>query len=173
MTTLEEGVDVYTERLYYPVQADSAEEVRRVIRDTPKAGVEPQWQGKTRWRIKWKYTWGESGGVCRIKTATVDVLLHIVLPELATDAAYDVALRDDWLMYRARLEKHEQGHAEYALATAREIKAALLRHEAPSCSGMAESANAVADDLMQRLKATNEEYDARTDHGKKQGVKLP
>jgi predicted secreted Zn-dependent protease len=114
---------------------------------------------------------GPSG--CTVQTATVKLTVSIRLPHLQAEASTAEVVQH-WKTFAPALRLHEDGHAAIALATAREIEAALWHTPAQTtCPATIRLAKAAADTVLADLSRRNASYDAQTGHGRTQGAVFP
>ncbi|RJQ52857.1 MAG: DUF922 domain-containing protein, partial [Actinobacteria bacterium] len=183
----------------YEVTGTTTEEIQESIeREAPKAGVTGGYSGmvESQWRAPYGITgsaepagdgtWKATAAptVC---TFSASVSTTMVLPAYTPPPGADQAVVDEWNRYLEALREHEEGHeAKYdafeerlnALkgqveglsgtgtgATAQEAAAAANKDLTDKVNSLIEEAKKKADEL-------NEEYDAATDHGGKQGAVL-
>jgi predicted secreted Zn-dependent protease len=121
------------------------------------------------WNIKWK----QSGGLCRVTRADIEVDTTVTLPRWANVNRASVKARDEWIRYAAAIEGHEQGHVEINLAAMRDLKAGLLALEPRrSCKALLSAGRTFSDANNAAVGRRHTEYDRTTRHGATQGAKL-
>lgn len=152
-----------------PVQGTSLLEA--LNRATPIWRSGQPFHGHTAWHVDWKYHHARRpDGLCGI--TTVDVRLHVTvtLPRLK-EAPADIAAQ--FTRYAAALEAHEEGHRRVGRIAADQVHSALLaRPPAASCQALEAEANRAANDVIERAKRKDVDYDRDTRHGCTQGACL-
>lgn len=101
----------------------------------------------TTWRVHWS-------GSCK-----VSVRIDYTMPHWRDRDAAPAALREAWDRMLKNLWRHEKGHAQHGLKAAAEI-------EASHCAGDPH-------DVTDKWIGVDKAYDEETDHGARQGVRLP
>ncbi len=152
----------------YEVRGRSARGVRESMNDERPAadGDDARHDARTRWsyRPRWNRT---ADGRCDPASATVTLSLTIVLPDLSTREALSRDERAGWDAYFAALVKHEWNHGRIAVKGQELLETAL--HEAADCDAM----TAAVRTLVPEITAASREYDAQTEHGRREGAVFP
>jgi predicted secreted Zn-dependent protease len=131
-----------------------------------------KFHGYTRWDIAWKYRWKLNNGLCRIYKVSTNVDIAYTMPKAVTLPA-DQLLRERYEKYYSSLMVHEEGHGEFGVAAAAEIKKTILSMSYKgSCDKLAELANSKAHGILYKYKSLDDVYDENTLHGKTQGAFL-
>ena len=124
---------------------------------------------ETHWDVSVNHTWRQSGKTCRMTSVDVALKLTVLLPKLATKVPPDVQAR--WDKFLAGVIVHENGHVKLYKSTAEDLDRSLGALSRP-CDIFLRDAAAVTQDGYKRMQKTNDDYDAETDHGVKQGGTL-
>ena len=117
----------------------------------------------TSWDVQYDFSLVEERGTCRLHEPHVELSIQQSYPVApSADPATAVAL----LSSLDELVKHEDGHLRIDRAAAHEL-ADALRAIAPesSCDQVREKARLAASKAIAGCKATNDAFDAATDHG--------
>jgi len=112
-------------------------------------------QMSTRGRIGfWAFTrgWVSWKGQCE-----VTVKIRYTLPEHTNPNAMSPALRTKWNRMKTAMRRHEERHGQHSINAGREIEQAGCR------GGVA---------ILRKWRQQDKAYDARTQHGKTEGVVL-
>ena len=158
----------------YPVSGATEAEVRESLDRSPLSPDGRRRVGYTQADISWEFRYRESGGRCRVVSATVTLNVTITLPEWTPPSGATRALRDRWDRFLGALTAHEQGHVDIALATAQRIEDALWRAPTQrSCKGYDDVLGRIANDLFDAAEVEQKKFDEDTDHGRTQGVSFP
>ena len=128
--------------------------------------------GYTDWRVSWQYRWQPTDGGCRIGSVTTTVAITYTLPNAVT-LPLDQRLREAYDAYLVALTAHEKGHGRIGIDAAKAIERALdgMLH-AGDCRQLADIANAKANEILDKYKQLNRDYDQKTSYGKTQGAVL-
>ena len=115
----------------------------------------------------------ESRSVCRLTQLNVNVDIDYLLPELKFTDELDETLLKRWKLYSEALFQHEQQHKEYGAEAAIELEKRLLAIPAQPCTGFETALAETAQQGLNEYEKLEEQYDFDTDHGLRQGIKLP
>ena len=154
---------------YYEVSGRTAEEIRAAIDRHPRRPRDPN-DGRpvdaaARWDFRW--TWPENArGECDLSRVSISFSARVLMPRLADETAVPDPLLRRWRIFVARLAAHEDGHVFSAWRAMPELLATL---RASRCA----DANADAERVLERIRQRDIDYDRRTDHGRRQGVRFP
>lgn len=156
----------------YTVSGATPREVRADINAKRNAAAGGGYDSINRWNTHWRFQTQTTGTGCIVASVTVTLDIEIVIPQLSESAPADVRRRFD--TYIERLMVHERGHSTNSVAAANQIEPALLgMAPAPTCREMARAANQLANDILEKQKTIDKDYDARTRHGATQGATFP
>jgi len=137
-----------------------------------------------RWRINWTYRYGEveepsivPGGsretVC--ETRDIQLTLHFSrrLPQWVPpdEAPEDLVLRWEGFLRAVRI--HGEGHRDIVLNAVREIMRRLGELETSNCAFIQRDARRLVDDILERSRELDRDYDQETQTGRTQGVSWP
>jgi predicted secreted Zn-dependent protease len=166
---LEPGVFITTETDYYDVSGSTENEL---IAQTTSLGRDG-FMGRTSPSFHWDYTFRAQEGLCRIDRVRVDTLITFTYPRW-NNASKDQQLVEWWGRSLAALEDHEAGHEENSRKTSQEIYDTLCRlPSSQSCDELKQAINDRAQDVLEKAKKIDQEFDRVTDHGRLQTVKNP
>jgi len=101
------GVRVERSNSYFDVTVASMPQLDAVIRERRAHGVD--WFGLTRTRLSWSVPVDNQGG-CRLRSASVDLSLTVVLPRLAAGVQLSERDRIRWRELAQHVEQHEAEH---------------------------------------------------------------
>lgn len=154
--------------------ANEADLRREMNAKGPPGNSARRFDAYTRWNIRWRYTYRESGGLCRIDTVTTEVSVKMTLPEWRDEHAAPARLRKRWREYLAPLTEHENGHRKHGLDAAREIDRGIGALPAQAnCNALGNAANALGNEILRKYNEQDTDYDRSTDHGRTQGARFP
>jgi predicted secreted Zn-dependent protease len=160
---------------YYDVAGASAPEVRADLnRHGPFDLQGRRFDGYTRWYVRWRYNYGSGPLGCTIANVTTAVDIGITLPRLNADAPASDDLKRVFSNYVEKLRLHEDGHAQVAIEIARRIESGIASlPPEPACDRLGQVANELGHSLIREANQQDIDYDARTQHGRTQGVQFP
>jgi predicted secreted Zn-dependent protease len=115
-----------------------------------------------------------AGDGCRLQAVEILLSLTLALPEWRPRAEPAAALREAWMTMREGLVRHEAGHRQLAIDTARELAArvAPLDGRVADCGSLRREVLAARLSHLTRLALRSAAYDRRTRHGERQGAVL-
>lgn len=161
--------------VYYEVGGASAQEIRAELnRLGPPGSGKSRFDAHTRWHVKWTYRYCNSGDDCAIARVRTTVDATITMPRLKANAARPAAVTREFEEFAQKLMAHEEGRVQNAIEAANLIEYALqgiAPH--PTCDAFGRVANALADSLVREANQKDVDHDARTEHGRNQGVRFP
>jgi predicted secreted Zn-dependent protease len=172
--TLAETVVVQT-LFHYDVGGATPQDVRVYLnRHGPFDAQGRRFDGYTRWYVRWRYLYKSVPEGCAIASVVTSADIAITLPRLGADSQASDELKKSFADYVEKLRVHEEGHAQTAIDTAKRIDdgIAALPPEA-TCERLGQVANELGYALIKEANQADLDYDARTQHGRTQGVQFP
>ena len=83
-------------------------------------------------------------------------------------------MKSRWNNYYDALLKHEQGHQDFGINSAREIETTLhTLGSRKNCETLQNDANAAGHRILKKYAALEKTYDRETNHGMKNGAVFP
>ncbi|MBE9195411.1 DUF922 domain-containing protein [Synechocystis sp. LEGE 06083] len=132
-----------------------------------------RYRGYTQWLVRWQYQWWSTAQQCQIITVTTNLDVTYTLPRIPTNHPTDPEARLVFNRYLAALFKHEENHKNSGLYAARSIENALLNlGPFPNCQSLETKAESTAQQIIQRYRQRDLDYDRQTDHGRKEGIMI-
>ena len=123
--------------------------------------------------VEWGYRLSETEEGCRLDRPEVIVHTLTTLPRWLDKKDAPRALQKTWDSYLAALKVHEGGHAVIALQHARKVEAMLkVLPPMDSCDDLDRQAKKRGNSILEDEDDAQEAYDARTNYGETQGVRL-
>jgi predicted secreted Zn-dependent protease len=127
----------------------------------------------TQYDVKWHYQYASKNGGCEITSQQVTVDTNSTYPHWLNYSAASPALQQRWDTFLANLKIHEHGHIEHGRLAANEIEAMLTELPAmQDCNILENAINQQADNILEKYKDQDIEYDQVTNHGVTQGATL-
>lgn len=160
---------------YYYIGGSSATVLAAQLDQAGPADTDgKRYAGKTRWDVQWRFNHKQEGETCGIKDVTVAVGIAQTLPKWrGEDKEGAAALKARWRKFIEALKGHEDGHRENGVKAGGEIEKALLAIQpASNCEDLDKAANAAGEQVVEKYRKRDAEYDRSTDHGRKQGASL-
>lgn len=166
---------VTVETEYYDIYGWTAAELREQMvlfgvtwRDGKK------YDALTTWFTRWRYTWESGLNSCKITGVKTSVEVLHRYPKWVNKAEADPALQHRWERYMANLKTHENGHKDIGIAAADEIETAIGQMPpARGCRALEAAANGLGQEILERYRALEADYDRQTGHGRTQGAVFP
>lgn len=151
-------------RTPYTVSGNTNAEVRADI-DTKRPNG---WDAYTTWNVNWRYWYRVSDAGCAIDRIEVDLKIVFTMPKLVTSNA---EVRKSFDAYIAKLQIHEDGHADVGRHVARKIQTTVAMMTAPNCDELGQKVNAEGTTIAREGNRMDLAYDKRTNHGETQGAR--
>jgi predicted secreted Zn-dependent protease len=103
----------------------------------------------------------------------VTLEVRMILPRWEPPAKTAPGLTATWDEYLAALREHEDGHYRIALRAADEVRAVLGSGSvARECPLLEKQLNSAANDVLDRTRQRQADYDRDTDSGRAQGTRV-
>lgn len=170
-------VEIGENLVRYAIKGDTTSElISQMAKLGPyDEGEGRRFQGFTEWRVQWNYQMAQLPGEgCSLNDLKIDLEVQMTLPEWEPKRHADRLLVQGWPYYLAKLTEHEMGHRDNGVRAAFAVRDAISAI-APmaDCGQLTSAVNAAGNAAIARLRDADAEYDRQTDHGVKQGVRLP
>jgi len=150
---------------YYDVSGATFEDVSREMK---VKGVDG-WAGSTWTNVKYDFTVRRDGDGCRIDSVNAMFDAKVRLPRWTDRAAAPEASRQAWDAWFPTLRRHEDGHVQIGHEAAARVERVVWdTPPAPVCADVIARARKRAAAVLVDLRRQQEDYDLRTDHGRKQ-----
>ncbi|WP_228014847.1 DUF922 domain-containing Zn-dependent protease [Synechocystis salina] len=132
-----------------------------------------RYRGYTQWFVRWQYQWRSTAQQCQITNVTTNLDVTYTLPRIPPKHGADPEARQVFNRYLVALFKHEENHKNSGLYAARSIEKALLNlGPFPNCQNLQSKAESTAQQIIQRYRQRDLDYDRQTDHGRKEGIMI-
>lgn len=149
---------------WYDVRGHDVRSLRESLRAAaPLNEAGEHVNGDTRWVTTW--SWKGGGEPCRVEQVSFDLSVIVSLPRWTPDPGTDPALVDQWRAYLEALGVHERGHVDLVTAEVAQLDDIL---RGTPCA----DADGVGATTLDAIRALNEDYDVRTEHGRLQGARF-
>ncbi|MCK5666610.1 MAG: DUF922 domain-containing Zn-dependent protease [Thiotrichaceae bacterium] len=160
---------------YYSVSGNDSNSLYQSLQQYGPIGENgKRYHAVTRWQANWNYAWREAANGCQLDKVEVSVDIEYLLPELKDLDTKAQKFRNDWNTYFLALFKHEQQHKDYAIQAATELEKELLAiNSLQACFTLKDKMADTAQKVLDKYERKEKEFDRVTDHGLKQGIKLP
>jgi predicted secreted Zn-dependent protease len=158
---------------FYLVTGTTLGEIRASLdRSRPSTEI-GKMDGFTAWQIDWQFTSERYGSGCRCRFFSTRTTITTTLPRWTSPTNTASSVKESWASYIAALGQHEAGHAQLALAAAREVQERIKEvGEASDCESLKIKINDIGQRIVEEYKKHEQDYDRRTRHGVTQGSLL-
>lgn len=158
-----QAVRAETSERYYEVGAETISGVIERLNGMRLRGANgPLSQGLTRYDIRPEYRALASGGLCRVSSLRVEVVITITLPSWSMAPSRPDEERKRWTTIQDAIRSHEYGHRDLTIEAAEELAESLRGIEARGCGTLR---RVVANELAVadgRLREAHAELDRST-----------
>ncbi|WP_435234794.1 DUF922 domain-containing protein [Psychromonas sp. PT13] len=132
-----------------------------------------KYRGNTNWKVKWRFYWEITDGLCRVGGVNTELDITYTVPRLAPGFKVGENVKKAFDGYYAALMKHELGHGFSGRYAAQDIETTLLGIKGvDNCEELKQTANTQARGLIRKYNQRDIDYDDRTNHGLLEGVDL-
>ena len=167
------GLQLSETQAEYVVDATSRQALREQMRAALARHVEGGGVGRSLQTLTSRYELEPFEGGCRLKDLVVSLDVTIYLPRWEPAGDYPRGLDEAWTAMRDALERHERGHRDIAVETARSLLGDLRAlPPQPDCPTLETRARKLFFRAQLRHSIRDGAYERRTRHGVAQGVKL-
>ena len=129
--------------------------------------------GYTQSEVVWEHSHEMREGACQLNYLDVSVTIVITLPGWVRPRRAPPALVAQWKGFMANLREHEATHRQHGLQAAVAVRQAILAMPPHAdCRSLERAIGKAARQEIRRYVAAGRKYDALTDYGAKQGVRL-
>ncbi|XPV83519.1 MAG: DUF922 domain-containing protein [Halarcobacter sp.] len=158
---------------YYSVSGNTENAIRRDINNKRYSYIGNNYDAFTKWSVDWHFNWKKVVNSCKINSVNTKVKVKYTFPRLINRNDLDTKVLKKWDLYKKALLKHENGHKNFAIKSAKEIENTLIKMHYNNCMILEKNANKIAEKIVNKYKNLEEEYDEKTVHGIKYGAKFP
>lgn len=171
---LEIESEVKTNFVYYPVRGANPQEIRADMNRARQDNDNGPHDGSTRWDIKWNYRYNVRDNLYVISSFKINTQITIRLPQWTPPRDADPGLVKQWNNYLRALLQHEYGHVGHGTQAAKEIGDRVKALESFKARPEVQSTlEGISSSAIGKYKRADEDYDAKTNHGIKQGAHFP
>lgn len=159
---------------YYPIEGRTARELVAQMESLgPVRSVTGRHAaGYTSAEVIWEHSHEMREGACRVSHLDVSVIVVTTLPKWVTRHR-EAGLAAQWKAFTANLLEHEATHREHMLLAAAAVRRAILAIPAQAdCRSLERAIDRAARQQTRHYAAESRKYDALTDFGATQGVRL-
>ena len=121
-----------------------------------------------RWDARYTYQSTRQGALCRISELQIAITGHILMPLWQGKERATRAEQAAWDRMYEKLLRHEQGHVQYGRDFAVLLREQLAGIGAVPCDELQARTTRIFDPLLASLRARDQAYDRRTEHGIRQ-----
>ena len=166
------GVRISADTTFYDATGTSPREwLASARRNAAAVGVRVPYLAYTAWSTQWSYPSSRvTTSGCAAQNPQVALSVRFTMPRLVADSAVSTEDRLEWLRFMHSLWTHEEGHALRGVHAAAEIRDSLQRIHSGSCAMLSPILGEVARSVVEKYTLLQARYDARTQHGARQGA---
>lgn len=168
------GMTLDQQVVEYEVSGESAKAIRQSMNAKRQEafGAGAAFDGYTKWYVDWNPRYRQRGGLCVPGVVEVPVRVVIQIPSLA-EGKRSAEVEARWQGYREALMRHEQQHADIAVATGTAIFAALSDPTPEPCTSISSRRLDAAKAILAEAVIREREMDIETHHGADDGARFP
>ena len=159
---------------YYAVTGKTAEEIRASINQKRLAETGHHFDTSSQWYASWSFEYKTDNNSCRINAQALDVYIQgfIMMPQWDSTGA-DPTLVNRWQKYIDALQKHANQYAQHGLDAGQEIREELPKLSEETCEQLKEQTDRKGEEILEKYRQKDREYNERTQHGMLEGVVFP
>ena len=162
------GVRLTTRIDFYDIPGTTVSALRADITHTGPRIDDRSWAGSTNYNARWSWEYDRRGtSECGFRRVWVELSTVTLLPRWTPNDAFDRDVLSWWTNFSARLAEHERGHVLIAVDGARDIVRAIESMSASTCVQLSNNANVSAQQVFDRVKRREAEFDFVTGHGRR------
>lgn len=125
-----------------------------------------RYPGMTFWNVRWLTYPRTDKGLCSVDKIEAFVEVSFRLPRWINNSSASTNVQSWWTWYYDGLLKHENGHRDLGIETAREVQRKIAEVQPhKTCKELYETANKAGNRVLEKYKQLERDYDARTKHG--------
>ena len=123
-------------------------------------------------KLSWRFSARANGADCRAADVRVMIAAEVTMPRFTPAEESEPGLLSKWNESAAGLARHEAGHTEIVVRFASAIRERILSLRT-RCDRFSSEANGVGNAVVAEMRAAQEQYDAETLNGLRQGTAFP
>lgn len=147
--------------VYYKINGSTETDLAKEIQSKGPEG----YAGYTNWYIRWGWP-GFDREECDLTKAWITAKVSLTMPSWVPPADAPEDLIQNWYRFSQALNVHEQGHVNNV------VKALPLLQKAIQSSDCI-TADSAANQVLDKLRGWDVQFDDKTDHGRTQGAVFP
>ena len=152
----------------YKVSGESNPQIIEALRESgPRDSKLISRDAYTYWHLSWK--WGtKEDKITELNKVFILLTVKILIPHLDTKQKL---LMQKWQTFQRPLIRHEMRHHSFAVVGAQLLKDRLAQEYAQKSMLAVARADEIAEEVLWQIRAKDEEYDLKTNHGESEGVR--
>ena len=156
---------------YYEVVGSHEEALVRELNAKGPTKPDGTYWAYTDAELSWSYDPRMAGSTCALSKPVVVISINTTLPAWKPPAGVDTKVVGKWNVMFKALKKHEDEHAQFTRDAGKALIALMREHPADTtCEQLDAYLQARGRDILNEEKKRNTELDARTGHGRSEGV---
>lgn len=160
------ALDMQVVVTHYSVEGMSDAALARSLKANGPGGF----HGLASWNVSFNYTTKKRSDACEIDAVRIKVSGEILMPRWTDESSAPPPLQERWRKYYAALKRHEDGHILHGKELALRVAERLMGIGAMPCGQIQSLAQGEFQRTYNNQKTRDQEYDARTNHGKAEGA---
>jgi predicted secreted Zn-dependent protease len=160
---------------YYEIRGSSEKALRKQMCQNGCTWEDGRkYDSVTSWYWKWGYGTDSASQTCSADDFSITLEIISRYPKWVRTGEAPQPLVDKWDGYMKNLTMHENGHRDMVVDAAAQFYGAVANlPRALSCADRDRQVRTLSTELMARLNAAQQKYDADTNHGATQGALFP
>lgn len=157
---------------YFDIEGRTVEELKNAIKKGgPSDNLGVPRDAFAGWHLTWRWPLQENGTPDFMRTV-VACTGKVTLPRWRPPTDASPAVIAEWRRYFDALVRHERKHLEHCFSNREKVRLAVIAAFKVEPNLTAEEANGIVTRHLKEIRALDVAYDATTENGKKEGVRL-
>ncbi|MDR6096341.1 DUF922 domain-containing Zn-dependent protease [Stenotrophomonas sp. SORGH_AS_0321] len=160
--------------VHYAIHGTTDRELGSAMRSlAPADPTGRPYPGRADWNVSWTYRWQSQGNRCLLTSPSVQLKGTITLPRWDDRDRADPELQQRWDRFLAALTVHEQGHFQFGVAAADELRRQFVSLKSnKGCARLEAEVDRLGRAIVEEYQQRDRQYDVETSHGLTQDAVL-
>lgn len=169
-----QGIEITDHVEHYRIEGTTARELSVQMQQLgPRNDLGQRANGLTRWQVEWSHASEVSSGACRLTSMKVSISVVTTLPQWQPPRQAQPALVRQWEQFLVKLQQHEATHRQHGLQAAEAVRETVQAVPPQAdCHALERAIASAGRKEVRRYVAESRKYDALTNFGLKEGVRL-
>jgi len=153
--------------VHYTIHGTTDRELGSAMRSLgPADPTGRRYPGRADWNVSWTYRWQSQGNRCLLTSPSVQLKGTITLPRWEDRDRADPELQQRWDRFLAALTVHEQGHFQFGVAAADELRRQFVSLKSnKGCAPLEAEVDRLGRAIVEEYQQRDRQYDVETSHG--------